>query len=148
MNEQEPRQDQELEPVQPEIDESDPKTIKGSKRQNSRLILWTVCALYLLYLSFNLIQGLVAGNVEGSSKTVSIIGAVVFIAVAGFLLFSAIRTGLRSFKESVQSMVDADEAEERAEAQRRELEAAEDDDQLELEEEDDNRLESGEDSKE
>ena len=134
MNEQEPRQDQELEPVRPEIDENDPKTIKGSKRQNSRLILWTVCALYLLYLSINLIQGLVTGDAEGSSRIVSIIGAVVFIIVAGFLLFSVIRTGLRSFKESVQSMVDADEAEERAEAQRRELEAAEEDDQTDEDE--------------
>lgn len=135
MNEQEPRQDQELEPVQPEIDENDPKTIKGSKRQNSRLILWTVCALYLLYLSFNLIQGLVTGQAEGNEKTVSIIGAAVFIIVAGFLLISVVRTSLRSFKESMQSMVEADEAEERAEAQHRELEAAEDDDVTESDEE-------------
>ena len=40
------------------------------------------------------------------------------------MLFSVIRTALRSFKDSVQNMVEADEAEERAEAQRRELEAA------------------------
>ena len=128
MNEQDSRRDQELEPVQDnppaEIDENDPRTIKGSRRQSSRSILWTACALYLLYLSYSLIKGLTNGEVEGSSRTISLVGAIFFILAAGFMLFSVIRTALRSFKDSVQNMVEADVAEERAEAQRRELEAA------------------------
>ena len=55
MNEQDSRRDQELEPVQDnppaEIDENDPRTIKGSMRHSSSSILWNDCALYLLYLS-------------------------------------------------------------------------------------------------
>lgn len=108
-----------------ERSENDPKTIQGAKKQSRRMILWVVCALYLLYLAVNLAKGLWSGEVDTTNgKVISIAGCAVFVIAAVGLLVVSIRTGLRSFRESVDAMVAAEEAEERAEAQRT-LEAAE-----------------------
>ena len=101
-----------------ECSENDPKTIQGAKKQSRRMILWVVCALYLA-------NGLWSGEVDTTNgKVISIAGCAVFVIAAVGLLVVSIRTGLRSFRESVDAMVAAEEAEERAEAQRT-LEAAE-----------------------
>ncbi len=103
---------------------NDPNTIEGSKRQTRRIVLWVMCGVYLIYLAFQLLRML--DSAVGSERTISIVGSVVVLIVGAALLFLAARTGIQSFKRSVQAMAAEQDALEAAE----ENEADEEDDEV------------------
>jgi len=90
------------------------QSIAAANRQNRRMILWIVCGGYLLYLAYQLGRGLAQGEVQAGTETViSVAGCVVFAIVGAALLILAARTGLQSFRSSLEAM---DEAEQEREA--------------------------------
>ena len=105
MNEHEERREKTSSDVPAEVNENDPKTVEGSRRQNRRMLLWGVCAVYLLYLVYGMVQDLRAGGVDSSTSRVVVIAAcVVFAGAAVAMLVAVVRTALRSFRASVNAI--------------------------------------------
>lgn len=81
------------------------QSIAAGNRQNRRMILWIVAGAYLLYLAWQLGRGLACGEVRPGTETViSWAGCVVFAVVGAALLVLSARTGLRSFRSSLEAM--------------------------------------------
>ena len=111
MNEQEERRPNSSPDLPEEQKERDTKSIEGSRRQNRRLLLWVVCAVYLLYLVSSMVKDLRSGGVDSESgRIVVIIACVVFSIVAVVLLAFSARAGIRSFRASVAAMEEEDSA--------------------------------------
>jgi len=89
-------------------DPNDTKSIEGSRRQNFRIVMWLVCAAYLIYLSAKMAKDLMAGLIVGTTKIISIIAVVLFCGVAIFLIVSAARAGIRALREMTSAMAEAD----------------------------------------
>jgi len=88
------------------------QSIAAGNRQNRRMILWIVAGGYLLYLAWQLGQGLARGEVQAGTETViSWAGCIVFAIVGAALLVLSARTGLRSFRSSLEAMDEAESGE-------------------------------------
>ncbi len=75
---------------------------KKSGGDNRRMLLWLVAGAYLLYLAFQLGQGLFAGEVPAGTETyVAWGGMLVFGGTGAALLVLALRMTLRNFKDSM-----------------------------------------------
>ena len=123
-----------------EAEEAAPETEEKPKPKNSgfRKVMWVVCALYLFYLAYQLIHGLVTGEAEKTnSVAVCIIGSIVFIGAGLFLLIRTIVNSVREFKEQIAEM----NAQDAAEQEQATLEAAGEED---VSEEDENAPDDGE----
>ncbi len=84
---------------------NDKQSIADARAQNRRLILWVIAGAYLLYLSFQLGKGLLAGEVApGVETTIAWGSCIVFGLIGAALLFLAAKKALQSFKRSVRAM--------------------------------------------
>lgn len=85
-------------------------SIEGSRRQNTRMIIWGVAGAYLLYLAVKMMKDYMGGLVEGQgTKIMVIVSSIVFTLAAIFLLVQCIRYAIHYFKASVNNMVAAQE---------------------------------------
>lgn len=96
------------------------------KRENGRIIFYSLAGVYLVYLAYNMIRDL--GQVEGVEKIIMIIAAVVFAVFGAGLVIWGVRKGMEQMKNpSVEEAGEASEdTEEETEAlqEKTDLEAA------------------------
>lgn len=117
--------DKDLRPTDGQPEKKQDNSVDGSRRQNTRMIIWGVAGAYLLYLSVKMVKDLMGGMVEGQgTKIMVIVSSIVFTGAAIFLLVQCIRHALSSFKASVRDMADAQDAED-AEEEIEQIEEAE-----------------------
>ena len=74
----------------------------------SRITLYLVAGIYIIYLGINLVKGYING--EGGNPTVSLIGGIVFLAVGVWMFVSSIRKMVCAFKEAQNEEVEEQDA--------------------------------------
>ena len=66
------------------------------KKENGRILFYSLAGAYLVYLAFNMIRDL--GQVEGAEKIVMILASVVFAVFGAGLVIWGIRRGMEQMK--------------------------------------------------
>lgn len=123
MKDQNDRQD--ITPVDAETKEA---TRKDKKLDSRRSVIWTIASVYLLYLTYQLIKGMINGEAESTATMIiSVVGCILFVGMSIYLMVQVVRGSRASFKQSLADMEEADRILAEEEAERRALEEAEDD---------------------
>lgn len=97
------------------------------KRENGRIIFYSLAGAYLVYLAYNMIRDL--GQVEGVEKIIMIVASIVFAVFGAGLVIWGIRKGMEQMKnppveEAGETSVETEE-EAKALPEETELEAEE-----------------------
>lgn len=107
---------------------------KGEKKEESQesrakrsMVLHVACAIYLLYLVYQMVTSAVAEPPTGSELYVVIIGSAVFTIAGVVILFFAARKSVRNFRATLDA---AEELEREDEAARAAMEAEDDDQEV------------------
>ena len=112
MNDQEKQQN--LTPAESNtpVEQSNSKKQKSARNPRSNILIWAVAAIYLVYLSVEMVKGLTSGDVPSGTTMfyVSIVCSILFVGTAVYLLLQILRSYTQSFKASLDKVEDSDDS--------------------------------------